>query len=447
MTSLCIGGLGYAGFPLAVLFSHVGHDVVGYDIDEAKLHLLREGQDPFEDFGDQTVRDADITYRSDPACVEDCEYLFITVPTPIGDDNRPDHRFLRAIGRDIGPHLREGTTVVLESTIYPGGTRDVLVPAITETSDLTPESDFRIGYSPERIVPGQTPEEIQETVKIVGAQDRETADDLVEVYETVFKSVYQTPTIEAAEAAKCLENTQRDVNIALINEFAMACSSIDGLAYEDVLAAAETKWNFHRYEPGLVGGHCIPIDPHYLIHRLERDRHPASLMRTARAVNARVIEHVVQLVLGALDQRRAALFRKETGEASSEDFLATDGGNRENEPVLVAGLTYKPNSNDLRSRPIRAVIERLRDAGVSLVAYDPFVDRETLSAEFDIPAQSDMSLSGFAGLVILTAHDAFAELRVDDLTDEMAENPVFVDLKGIMDEGGRTDSEYIYRRF
>lgn len=445
MTRVCVGGLGYAGFPLALLLSDAGHDVVGYDIDEAKLDTLRDGTDPFGEFGDRAVRDASVTYRSDPGCVGTCEFVLIATPTPITNDDSPELSSVRNIGRDIGAHLREGTTVVLESTIFPGGTRDVLVPAITESSSLIPETEFRIGYSAERVAPGQPLDALRETVKVVGAQDPTTVEELASLYGSVFETIHRAPTIETAEAAKCLENTQRDVNIALINEFAMASSDVDGLDYDAVLDAAETKWNFYRYEPGLVGGHCVPVDPYYLIHRLEQTGRSTPLMRTARTVNRRMADHVSALVLNALDRRQRELHGTADAVAGEDGSVSTDGGEREQDSVLVAGLTYKPNSKDVRSRPIRTVVDRLYDAGLDIVGYDPYADDETLAARLDIPVQADLSLAGFTAMVVLTPHDAFESFHVDDLRERMAPMPVFVDLKGIID-GGDIDDDYIYQQ-
>lgn len=443
MAHICICGVGNAGLPLSLMLSEAEYHVTGYDVDEARIDALERNFDPSGSVESEVICQANVKFSSDPTVIESADYVLITVPTPVSADNTPDMRALRAIGRDIGRHLDRETTIVLESTVYPGGTREVLVPEIRKTSGLTVEEDYRIGYSPERLVPGQSLEELRKTVKLIGAQDEETADDLESMYGAVFESIHRTPTIEAAEAAKCLENTQRDVNIALINEFAMACNDDSDLDWEPVLEAAATKWNFHRYDPGIVGGQCIPVDPYYLIYRLEEERCPLSMMRTAREVNSRLVDFVVDLILRALHHRRQELDQSGSV-AIPGGSISTDGGGSE-ESVLLAGMTYKPNSAIVEPRPLRRVVERLEEAGLAVAGYDPHADRQELAETYEIPAQEELSVSGYTALAVLTPHDAFTSIDVADLGEEMTPMPVFVDLHGVTNGDERADSEYVYR--
>ena len=441
MTGLGLVGMGHAGLPMAILFDRCGHRVVGYDIDEAKIDHLQSDVDPLGHLGDDTIRQRDVTYTTDPASLSECEYIIVAVPTPLADDRTPELGPLKSAGETIGRHIRPGTTVVLESTVFPGATRSEFLPAIERTSSLTVDEEFFIGYSPERVVPGDQSQQLREITKLVGASSDSTLQDLVELYETVFDKVEPTPTIETAEAAKCLENTQRDVNIAVINEFAMACEQIESLDYREVLDAAATKWNFHQYEPGFVDGHCLPVDPYYLSHAFEEQGFSTELIRTARHVNESVATHVAQVTLQALERRR----QLRASVATVPDGGSTSNDGQREESVLVAGVAYKPDTGDVRSPSIRRLVRELEDTGYDVVGTDPNVSAESIRQTFDIPAQTELSAAGFDGLVVPTGHSEFAEFNLEDVCEEMAENPVVVDVDGAFEPTEQTDETCIYR--
>lgn len=441
MTRLAIVGLGHAGLPMAILFDRCGHSVLGYDIDDAKIADLQNGIDPLGHLGDNTVQQRDITYTSDPAHLSECEYIIVAVPTPLADDRTPELGPLKSAGETIGRQIRPETTVVVESTVFPGATRSEFLPAIERTSGLDVDEDFFIGYSPERVVPGDQSQQLRQITKLVGASTESTLQNLVELYETVFDEVEPTSTIETAEAAKCLENTQRDVNIAVVNEFAMACEQIESLDHREVLDAAATKWNFHPYEPGLVDGHCLPVDPYYLSHAFEEQGFSPELIRTARHVNESVATHIAQVTIQALEDRRQTRVSAATvpdGGSLSDDY-------QREESVLVAGVAYKPDTGDIRSPSVRRLIRELEGAGYDLVGTDPNVSAESIRQTFGIPAQTGLSVSGFDGLVVPTGHSEFAELALEDVCEEMANNPVVVDVDGAFELTEQTDETCIYR--
>ena len=425
MEQIGIVGLGYVGLPLASAFANADHQVVGYDIDQQKVDKLRSkhtvtpGATPSDH--DERVPE----YTSNPDRLQNCNVIITAVPTPLTDSSKPDLSNVRAAGRTIGEQLRPGMTVVLESTVYPGATREEFVPEIERASGLSLDDDFAVGYSPERIVPGHH-HDLHNSVKPVSGHTVAARSELMALYETVVDELYPAPSIESAEAAKCLENVQRDLNIALINEFAMACDGIDWLDYDEVLSVADSKWNFTRYSPGLVEGHCLPVDPYFLIERLEQFGASASLMREARAVNESVVDFIGGLVDDALSER------DERTEGTSNRFL-------------VCGLAYKPNADDLRSNAKRRLFDDLRDRGLEPVGYDPHVDSADATAAFDLEMWSSIDEGEATGVLMLTNHDEFSALSLDDIAEAYSDLPAVVDASRVFDEPAAAD--VIYRRF
>lgn len=423
--SICIVGMGYVGLPLAVAFDRQGADVIGFDVDEAKIETLSDGIDATKEVGDETIVDGDIHFTTDPASIGDAEYVIITVPTPVDDQHNPNMDFIEAAGETIGTHARPGTTVVLESTVYPGATREVLVPAIESTSELEVGKDIHVGYSPERLAPG-TEHGLSEVVKIVSGESEEVRKDLVRLYEQIVDAgVYPAPTIETAEAAKVIENVQRDLNIALVNELSIVCDHMD-LEAEEVLEAAETKWNFHDgYRPGLVGGHCIPVDPHLLAHRSEIAGYSPKLILQAREVNEYMPKQAAELTLKGLN-RCGKILRESR--------------------VLVLGLAYKANVGDIRTSEVNGVIAELKEYDVDVVGHDPHANPEMIREEFDIPILDELSFENFDAVVVATGHDEFRSIDLDHLAEELNEHPLLMDIAGLFDRTSVADSgiEYVH---
>ncbi len=423
--TVCIVGLGYVGLPLASAFDEEGLDVIGFDVDEAKVARLSEGRDPTNEIGDEAVARSGIEFTTDPTPIERAEYVIITVPTPVDSMKNPNLDFVESAGRTVGEHLSSSTTVVLESTVYPGVTRDVLAPAIEAVSGFTLGEEFNVGYSPERLAPG-TDKSLREVVKIVSGDTDETLADLATLYERVVDAgVYRAPTIEAAEAAKVLENVQRDVNIAVVNELALICDHM-GLDTQEVIDAAASKWNFHAYEPGLVGGHCIPVDPLFLVHGSERAGYSPKLILQAREVNEYMPKHTAELTLKALNQSGKVLQDSE---------------------LVVLGLAYKPNVGDLRTSEIGGVITTLEEYGIECAGYDPLAPDEAIRESFGIEPLAEPDFEGKDGIILATPHDELVEgLDLAAAREELADDPVLIDVKGVLDEDEATKAGYAYRK-
>lgn len=423
--TVCIVGLGYVGLPIAVEFDRAGHTVVGLDIDADKVQRLADGEDPTGDVGRAGIADCDVEFTTDESAIERAEFVIVAVPTPVDDLKNPNLTFVESAGKTIGRHLSEGTTVILESTVYPGATREILGPAIESTSGFDAGEEFSLGYSPERLNPGDDDHGLQDIVKVVSGQDDETLAEVAALYESVVEAgVHRAPEIEVAEAAKCIENIQRDLNIALMNELAITCNNI-GLDTHAVLDAAATKWNFHEYRPGLVGGHCIPVDPFYIIYESERNGFSPKLIQQSREINDYMPKHVAEETLKGLN---------ECGKVLQEST------------VLVLGLAYKPNVGDVRTSIIDETISKLEGYGVDVVGYDPHVDTETAVAEFDIDIQAELSFEGVDGIVLATPHDEFAALDFTAVLDALAADPLLIDVPGLYDPEGYDDSPISYWR-
>lgn len=411
-TTVAVVGLGYVGLPLAVGFDDTGYDVVGYDVSDETIDTLEAGTDTTGDLGDEAIAGSDVTYTTRAGALSRAEYVVVTVPTPVDDDDRPSLEYVTAAGEAVGKNLSRGATVVLESTVYPGATREEFAPAVERGSGMECGEDFFVGYSPERANPGDDEHGLANVVKIVSGQDETVREDVAALYERLVDAgVHRAPSMEVAEAAKVVENVQRDLNIALVNELATVFEEI-GVDTRAVLDAAGTKWNFHDYEPGLVSGHCIPVDPHFLAYRARREGTEAELIQTARAVNESMPDHVADLVVKALSEGGHPL-----GESR----------------VLVLGLAYKPNVGDLRSSKVSDVVAALREYGIEVVGHDPYADDEAIEERIGVEAQSTLSLDGFDGLLVATPHDEFRDLDPRVLADRLGDDPAIVDVDGTVD--------------
>jgi UDP-N-acetyl-D-galactosamine dehydrogenase len=448
---IAVIGLGYVGLPLAVAFDEAGHSVTAFDIDAEKVATLRAGGDPTGDTGADAVRASTIEFTTDPTTLSGVDYVIVTVPTPVDEAGNPDLGYVESAGRTVGRNISRGTTVVLESTVYPGATRDVLCPAVESESGFAVGEGFEVGYSPERLSPGVGGRKLHEVVKVVSGRTESVTDRLADLYGDIIDAgVHAAPSIEAAEAAKCIENIQRDVNIALMNELSAVLSALD-IDTRGVLEAAGTKWNFQRYEPGLVGGHCIPIDPYYLIYQARQANYEPELMSTARRVNDDVPRRVCDLVDEAFTLRRE--LRGERGMVAGGE---TDGGTvvtdahdehgRGDVPsLLVLGLTYKPGTADVRSAVLERLVSGIETRGYHLAGYDPHGDPKRLETAFDIEILDELDFTGFDGVVVPTSHPEFRALDPRDVVDELGDYPVVVDVDWTFDRESFADLPAIYR--
>jgi len=422
--TVCVVGLGYVGIPLSLGFDEEGLDVVGFDIDPDKVERLDSGVDVTGDHGDEAVAASDIEFTANEAHISQADYVIITVPTPVDDTKNPNLDFVKAAGRTVGEYLSEGATVVLESTVYPGVTRDVLGPEIAAASGLEMTEEFNLGYSPERLSPGDEGRGLRDVMKIVSGDTEETLDELAALYGMVVDAgIYRAPNIETAEAAKVTENVQRDVNIALVNELAIICDHI-GIDSDEVLDAAGTKWNFHDYRPGLVGGHCIPVDPLYLAHGSERAGYSPDLILTGREVNEYMPKHAAELALRALN---------ESGKVLKDCRL------------LVLGLSYKPNVGDIRTSEVGGVITELDTYGIDVEGHDPHAPDEAIQEQFGIDTVDDPDFEGYDGVVLATPHEAYADLDVEAMAESLNDDPVLLDVMGTVEEERAQEAGLTYR--
>ncbi|GAB4263890.1 MULTISPECIES: nucleotide sugar dehydrogenase [Deferrisoma] len=391
--SLAVVGLGYVGLPLAAAF---GRKVptLGFDVSEAKVAALRRGVDPTGELSADDLASTRIEYTTNPGDLRRASFVVVAVPTPIDRHKKPDLGPLVAASRSIGQNLTPGTVVVYESTVYPGVTEEVCVPVLERESGLACGRDFKVGYSPERINPGDKEHTLERIVKVVAGQDAETLEVVARVYETVVEAgVHRAPTIKTAEAAKVIENTQRDLNIALMNELSVIFNRM-GIETRAVLEAAGTKWNFLRFTPGLVGGHCIGVDPYYLTYKAEELGYKPQVILAGRAINDGMGKYVAESTVKGLIRCGRAV-----------------QGSR----VLVLGLTFKENVSDLRNSRVADVIAELRDYGVEVLAHDPLADPGEAEREFGLRPVALDQVPPVDGIVAAVAHGAFDELTLERL--------------------------------
>jgi UDP-N-acetyl-D-glucosamine/UDP-N-acetyl-D-galactosamine dehydrogenase len=392
---LGVVGLGYVGLPLAVAFGE-RVSVIGFDVSERKVESLREGRDPTGEVPSERLRRARIQYTTNAGALRGASFVVVAVPTPIDRNRRPDLAPLESASALVGRSLRPGTIVVFESTVYPGVTEEVCVPILERESGLLCGADFRVGYSPERINPGDQEHTLEKIVKVVSGQDEETLDTVARVYELVISAgVHRAPTIKTAEAAKVIENTQRDLNIALMNELSVIFGRM-GIETREVLRAAGTKWNFLRFWPGLVGGHCIGVDPYYLTHKAEELGYKPQVILAGRAINDSMGKYVAENVVKGLI-RCGKLVQ----------------GSR----VLILGLTFKENVSDLRNSKVKDIVEELREYGVDVLGHDPWADAEEALHEIGVAPVGLEEVRDLDGIVAAVPHAAFSELTLERLRE------------------------------
>lgn len=400
--TICVVGLGYVGLPLASSFSH-HFNVIGFDVNVEKINSIKN-QKKFS--FDVNFKKDNITLTSEETEIKNADIVIIAVPTPVTKSKQPDMSFVKSAGEIVGRNLKKNAIVVLESTVYPGATEEELVPVLETKSNMLCGVDFKVGYSPERVNPGDKDHTIDKITKIVAAMDETSLEILAQVYGRITK-VYKAKNIKTAEAAKVIENIQRDLNIALVNELSIIFHKMN-IDTKEVLDAAATKWNFHRYHPGLVGGHCIPVDPYYLVYKAkEMDYHPQVIL-AGRSVNDNMAHHVVELCLEGLNEAEKPM-----------------NGSK----ILIMGLTYKENVDDTRENPVRKMIDDLKQFKCELYGYDPNLKKEQIE-EFEVTALDKIEQSRFDCVIMSVVHDDFINLKFDDIKDFMNSKPVFIDVRG-----------------
>ncbi len=419
--NICVMGLGYVGLPLAIHFAREGFDVYGYDCNKEKIKSIKRDIDP-----NKNIKTLHLT--TDQTIIKKCDFIFVCVPTPLNNSNEPDLSFVKSAAKTIGKNISRNSTVILESTVYPGVTEDVLKKIIEKTSGLECSKDFKIAYSPERINPGDKKHEVCNTAKIVAGIDKETTEIVKFLYKTIIKAdVYEAKSIKEAEAAKLVENIQRDLNIALINELALIFEKMD-IDIFNVLDAASSKWNFIKFYPGLVGGHCIPIAPYYLIKKSKDVGYYPKIILAGREINNYIPMHITNLTLDAL---------KEAGK------------NPKVSKILILGLSYKENIGEARGSLIKLTINSLKKSKIKIVGFDPFLNKDTVKKEFGIDSckSIESGLRNCDGLILSTLHDEFKALNLKQIINKMNKNPIFIDVRGFFEPQKIKKTGFVYRGF
>lgn len=406
---ICIIGLGYVGLPLAVAFGR-HRATLGFDIDGARIAELRAGADQTREISPQELSEAShLALTSNPDEISDARIYIVTVPTPVDASHRPDLRPLLAASKTVGAVLKPGDLVIYESTVYPGATEEDCVPVLEAESGLRFNQDFHVGYSPERINPGDKNRRLPDITKVTSGSTPAVAAQVDALYkEVVTAGTHLAPSIRVAEAAKVIENSQRDINIALVNELAMIFNRM-GIDTEAVLKAAGSKWNFLPFRPGLVGGHCIGVDPYYLTHKAESLGYHPDILLAGRRLNDGMGTYVAQQMIKALVKRGKHMRR-----------------------VLIMGLTFKENCPDLRNTRVIDVLRGLEDYGLSVDVHDPHADPAAAKASLGVELVAEPEQQAYDGIILAVAHSAFIQMQESDFRAFGGEDAVLYDLKYIL---------------
>lgn len=409
--AISVIGLGYVGLPVAVAFGQRDR-VIGFDINPERIRELRDGFDRTGEVEREELRAAHILFTDKVEELAEANFHIVAVPTPIDDANQPNLSPLLAASETLGKALKPGDIVVYESTVYPGATEEECIPVLEKVSGLRCGEDFKVGYSPERINPGDREHKFSKILKVVSGHDEETLETVAEVYGSVVEAgVHRAGSIKAAEAAKVIENIQRDLNIALMNELALIFDRID-VDTNEVLAAAGTKWNFIKFKPGLVGGHCIGVDPYYLTHKAEKIGYIPQVILAGRRINDSMGKFVAQRTI------------KEMIKAGHSVSGCT---------VTVLGLTFKEDCPDLRNSKVIDIIRELEDYGVNVQVHDELADSAEAEREYGVSLKPWRELEPAAAVVVAVAHRAYRELSAEGMVGLCSGNPVLMDVKGTFD--------------
>lgn len=421
---IAVIGLGYVGLPLAVALAKK-HAVVGYDISKDRIEQLKKKIDTTCEVTTEELNNSNIIFTDDEKDLKDATFYIITVPTPINEVNRPDLGMIYSATKTVAKHLKKGDIVVYESTVYPGVTEDECVPLLESISSLTFKADFGVGYSPERINPGDKTHRIESIKKVVSGSDPLTLERVFQVYNSIITAgVFKAKTIKTAEAAKVIENIQRDLNIALINELSLIFNRI-GVDTHDVLEAAATKWNFVRYEPGLVGGHCIGVDPYYLTHCAEKNGYHPEVILAGRRINNSMSEFVAMEVLkGVLHLNK----------------------NYDQLTITILGLTFKENVPDIRNTKVIDIVKFLQEFNVNVQIVDPYADVEAVREEYGIELSNWGSLKPADGVILAVKHQPFVDKGWDLIKECSNSKPVFVaDLKNCLNRDDKPSDAVLWK--
>ncbi|MFY7865787.1 nucleotide sugar dehydrogenase [Roseateles sp.] len=413
MSVIAVVGLGYVGLPLVIEFGKHGR-TIGFDIAKDKVAKCQAGTDPSRELTDEEMSHSPhAVYSHDPACLAEADVIIVAVPTPVDEAHIPDFRPLVGASTSVGRHMKKGAIVVFESTVYPGATEEVCIPVLERESGLKWKQDFFIGYSPERINPGDKEHTLTKILKIVSGDTPETLDTVAKVYERIIiPGVHRAASIKVAEAAKVIENTQRDLNIALMNELSIIFDKI-GIDTSEVLEAAGTKWNFLKFKPGLVGGHCIGVDPYYLTHKADMLGYHPQVILAGRRINDGMGKFIAEQTI--------------------KQMIAA-GSPIKGAKVNVLGLTFKEDCADLRNSKVIDIINELKSYGVEVIVTDPDADADEAVHEYGVRPVSWEQLPKADAIVAAVAHKSYKQLNVTDIASKLVTGGAFIDVKAAFDQ-------------
>ena len=424
---IALVGLGYVGMTIAVAFAKKVK-VIGYDLNSEKIRLYKDGIDPTNEVGNEVIKNTKVEFTSDESRLREAKFHIVAVPTPVNPDHTPDLSPVEGASRILGRNLTKGSIVVFESTVYPGVTEDVCVPILEAESGLKCGVDFKIGYSPERINPGDKVHRLETITKIVSGMDAETLDEVAHVYELVVEAgVHRAESIKVAEAAKVIENSQRDINIAFMNELSIIFDKM-GIDTLEVLKAAGTKWNFLNFRPGLVGGHCIGVDPYYLTYKAEQLGYHSQIILSGRRINDDMGKYVAESVVKKL---------------ISAD-LPVKGAK-----VAILGFTFKENCPDTRNTKVIDIYNELGEYGIVPIVVDDTADASEAKRLYGIEFKTMADVKDMDAVILAVAHDnlkGISKDTMDSLYNQNNKSRILADIKGILNKSEYTDTDYIYWR-
>lgn len=425
---IAVIGLGYVGMPIAVAFAKKVN-VIGFDLNKKKIDLYKSGIDPTNEIGNDEIKKTTVEFTADETKLKEAKFHIIAVPTPINSDKTPDLSPVEGASRIVGRNLTKGSIVVYESTVYPGVTEDVCVPILEQESGLKCGVDFKIGYSPERINPGDKVHRLENIVKIVSGMDEESLEEIAKVYELVIEvGVHRAGSIKVAEAAKVVENSQRDINIAFMNELAMVFDRM-GIDTKEVVEAMNTKWNALGFTPGLVGGHCIGVDPYYFVYKAEKLGYHSQIILSGRKINDGMGKFVADAII-----KKLILANKVVRQAK----------------VVILGLTFKENTPDTRNSKVIDIVDSLKEYGIKPIVVDPEADAAEAKHEYGVELVDIKDVKNADCLVLAVAHDIFKQLSWEDIDnlygDYESHEKILIDVKSILDKKEIEEKRYSYWR-
>ena len=409
--TICIIGAGYVGLPLSKVFAR-NHEVISFDIDADKVKALSEQNG-----------NPNHIFTTNPILISQADFISICVPTPLSNGKRPDMSYIKEAAAIVGRHMKKGAVVIVESSVYPGATEELVKPILEQASGYEFGKDFKLAYSPERINPGDFEHSVDKVTKIVAACDEETLDSVADLYRHVTPNIFKARNIRTAEAAKLVENTQRDLDIALVNELSMMFQRM-GISTQDVLDAAATKWNFRRLSPGMVGGYCIPVVPYFLVQKAQEYGYHPQVILAGRAVNDYIPKHIAEMTIKSINSIGKVI---------------------KGSKVLIMGCTYKENVTDIRETPVRDLIKELGEYGVEVFGYDPLVKNG--QKDFGIKFVTLLAEAPkMDGIILTVAHDIFKGISLDSLRNIMGSHPIIIDVRGFFDIPEINNSGIVYKR-